>query len=147
VRDWKPGSLEVERGRAGCGRDEVVVRSFSKEVKLSRVPRGDNCLKIITPTTSCSRALTNPATVPELSAQLSLLLLLQNITNVINPRGATVFPKGHTSWDTPLHLYIIVMICGIQTVLSFCLSLNLVTTEYTSTRYQPRCFPPSQKRP
>ena len=50
--------------------------------------------------------------------------VLQNITYVINPRGATVFPNGHTSWDTPLHLYISVMICGIQTVLSFCFSLN-----------------------
>jgi hypothetical protein len=40
--------------------------------------------------------------------------LLQNITYVINPRGATVFSKGHTPWDTPLHLYISVMICGIQ---------------------------------
>jgi hypothetical protein len=67
------------------------------------------------------------------------LYLLQNITYVINPRGATVFPKGHTSWDTPLHLYISVMICGMQTtVLSF-VSLNLITTEYTLTRYQHLC--------
>jgi hypothetical protein len=29
--------------------------------------------------------------------------VLQNITYVINPRGATVFPKGHTPLDIPLH--------------------------------------------
>jgi hypothetical protein len=45
---------------------------------------------------------------------------------VINPRGATFFPKGHTPWDTPLHLYISVMISGIQT-LSVILSILYVS--------------------
>jgi hypothetical protein len=42
-----------------------------------------------------------------------------------NPKGATIFSKGHTSWDTPLHLYISVMICRIQIVLSF-VSLSIL---------------------
>ena len=47
------------------------------------------------------------------------------------PWGATVFPKEHTSWDTPLHLYISVMICGIQTtVLSFVSLWTLFATEF-----------------
>jgi hypothetical protein len=73
-----------------------VVRSFSKEVKLSRVPRGDNCLKIITPTTSCSRALTNPATVPELSAQLSLLLPPHSSAATGRSTSTPLAPSGAT---------------------------------------------------
>jgi hypothetical protein len=69
--------------------------------------------------------------------------VLQNITYVINPRGATVFSKVHTLRDTPLHLYISVMICGIQTLV-VCLSLRspLSTTHYNTclvqTRHPPR---------
>lgn len=67
---------EAWRWWRGSGAERGVVQSFSKEAKLSQVPSGDSCLKIVTPTTSCSRALiTNPATVPEHSAQLSLYCL------------------------------------------------------------------------
>jgi hypothetical protein len=51
--------------------------------------------------------------------------VLQNITYVINPRGATIFPKGHTSWDTLLHMYINITPASIKEQLSFSVSLSL----------------------
>jgi hypothetical protein len=117
------------RGRCAAGARERGARGLARLGTLRHAAGGRRTRGVVDGGDSSARHVTDTSDGGGVSA--FRFALLQNIIYVINPRGATVFPKGHTSWDTPLHLYISVMICGMQTtVLSF-VSLNLITTEYT----------------
>jgi hypothetical protein len=57
---------------------------------------------------------------------------------VINSSSLTVILKGHTPWEILFRLVYRRILSAIKdtTVICLSLSLNLVTTEYTITRYQ-----------